>query len=247
MRKTAAAVLIVLFSACTGFAFAESAKPIPERFLRKWDGEPIWVSARAALTPEGSLRPGILHDHDKRELQRRRELLREQRKQGIAAADALRCDVEFVGYVSESGEPEADTFEALRNIAATNQVVTGRVTASAVGLHFGMPHTVLKIDSDGGTTYLMVPHGRMRLDGMTVCNADPRYSELPAIGDGIIAVVADPIDSTGTLYTAAGSAILYEHGSTVVVPPGLRHDPALRRFQSLDDLAATLKPTAERD
>jgi len=239
MKRSDIAVLLVLL-ASTATAAAESA--VRDRFSFKWDGAPIWISAGEALNTDSSVRPGVLDEFQRDELQKRRELLRAQRRSGISTQDDRGCDVEFVGYVAEGGDPGVETFEALRDAAIERTVISGTVAGSAVGIHFGMPHTVLRIESgSAGTIYVIVPHGRLRLDGMMVCNADPLYSEPAAIGDAITVIVSKPLDETGALYWPAGSSIVYEHEGVLVVAPFLRDDPALHRFRSLEALTAALR------
>lgn len=237
-RRDIAVLLVLLASTATG-AVAESA--VRGRFSFKWDGAPIWISAGEALNPDGSVRPGVLDEFQRDELQRRRELLRAQRRSGISTQDVRDCDVEFVGYLAEGGDPGVETFEALRELAMERTVISGTVAGSDVGIHYGMPHTVLRIESDSaGTIYVIVPYGQLRLDGMTVCNADPLYSEPAAVGDAITVIVSKPLDETGALYWPAGSSILYEHEGVLVAAPFLRDDPALHRFTSLEALTAAL-------
>ena len=236
MKRLRIAVLLVILSSVAGVAAAESA--IPDRFVNRW-GDLIWVSAEEALSSDGSVREG-LNDVDRRKLHRRREALIEQRR-GLSTQQAGGCDVEFIGYVSQGGEGDVKTFADLREIAAARTVISGTVTASAVGLHNGMPHTVLNVESDSvDRIHVIYPHGRIQLENMTVCNADPMYSELPAVGDAITVIVSKPFDASGTLYWPAGSSILYEHDGVLVIAPYLRDDLQFQRFKSLGDATAAL-------
>jgi hypothetical protein len=215
---------------------------IPRRFVRD-RGQTIWVSATEALNEDGRVREGVMHELERRELRHRRDMLLERRQRGLSTDGDPDCEVRFIGYVSQGGgiDPDVDTFAELRDLAASRTVITGTVTASAVGVHFGMPHTVLRIDSDSaGAIPLIYPHGRLRMDGMMVCNADPMYSEPPATGDAITVILPRPLDDTGTLYWPPGSSILYEHEGVIVAAPYLRNDLAIQQFKALDQITPAL-------
>lgn len=82
-----------------------------------------------------------------------------------------------------------------------------------------MPYTIVQIDTQAedapaGRIFLMYPKGRLRFGGMNVCNDDPAFSAVPAIGDPIAFIASYPLDSTGTLFFT--SWIVYEHQAALV-------------------------------
>lgn len=242
MKLSRNAVLFLLLAVSPAIADDHDSL-IPGRFIFKGGHAPIWISEREMFQDDGSLRKGVLDDLHMGELSRRRDWLRDRRRRGISTNAAADCDVNFIGYVSQGGgsDPHVTTFTDLRNLATRRPVITGKVTATALGIHFGMPHTVVRIDSaTAGVTHLIYPHGRLRVNGMTVCNADPHYSEPPSIGDMIAVILPMPLDETGTLYWPPGSSILYEHEGRLVASPYLRDDLTLRELKSLDRVTATL-------
>jgi hypothetical protein len=236
-------VFLVLLT-CAVTARAEDPEAlIPGRFMPKGDGQPIWVSAREALSADGSVRQGVLHELQLRDLHSRRDRLLARRQRGISTEVDSTCDVQFIGYTSQGDgfDPNVKTFAELRDLAATRPVIRGTVIASAVGIHFGMPHTVLRVDTpSAGVVHLLYPHGRIRMNGMMVCNEDPYYSEVPSIGDAITVVLPQPFDEMETLYWPPGSSIFYEHEGGVVAAPYLRNDPAIQQFKSLAQLTPAL-------
>lgn len=242
MKLSGTAVLLMLLATNPMIA-DDPESQIPGRFIPKWGGRAIWISASEALNQDGSVRQGVLHQNDLRELHRRRDWLRDRRQRGISTQGVPRdCDVNFVGYVSQGGESQVNSFDQLRDLARTRTVIRGTVVASDVGIHSGMPHAILRVNSDAaGIVYLIYPHARLRMNGMLVCNADPYYAEPPAIGASITAIVSQPLDQTGTLYWPSGWSIFYERDGVVVAAPFIRDDVALHRFQSLDDLTSALR------
>jgi hypothetical protein len=240
VKCSSAAVIVVLLV----FA-ASAAELIPGRFTFQWGDGAIWISEREAVMADGHLRAGMLDEQDWRQLERWRDNLAAQRERdGVTLQRTGEpCDVEYFGYVMDGGgEPDVETLEALRDVAAERTVIGGVVAASAVGLHNRMPYTVLRMDSESaGSIYLLYAHARMRIEEMMVCNADPLYSEPPAVGDAITVIVSKPLDRSGTLYVAAGSSILYEHAGKLVAAPYLRDDPGIARFESLRDITADLR------
>jgi hypothetical protein len=89
----------------------------------------------------------------------------------------------------------------------------------------------------------------LHFDGVTFCNENPDFSELPALGDSITFVAAhQPVfDTTGTLFVTTGSWLLYESNGSVVPPPGLRLDSNVRRLESLHAITVRLRSRPEVD
>lgn len=238
---------LTLFAACLSALIVAADQPpaIPARFEFKFDGGVIWVAASEAITSDGTVRPGILRNAARQELEYRRKNQAERRKRAGATAPA-ECDVAFFGaLVDDFDHTPVATLAELRAAASTRSVVSGVVTASAVGFHIGIPHVVLRIETDSrsprGVVYLLHPTGRLRFEGMTVCNYDPAYSGTPSVGDAITFVASTPIDATGTLFTVPGSWIFYDHRGTVVRPPGFLGDADAQRLRSARELADYLR------
>jgi hypothetical protein len=243
------AVVVLLLLVTPAFA----ADPgIPDRFDFKFDGGPIWVSGDRAIAADGAARPGVLRPEVRDELldRRREQAARSHRQEATQDEASARCDVNFFGSVDGADVYPATTLEALVDFAATRSVVSGTVTASAVGLHAGKPHTILQVRTDasaGGVpiAYLLYPSGKLSFEGMTVCNDDPAFAAPPAVGDAVTFVTASAIDSTGTLFVTDGSWILYEHAGAAVLPPGLQSDARLRRIPTARALALYLREARE--
>lgn len=249
VQSRCVALVVLLLLVNTGFA---AAPGIPERFEFRFDGAPIWVSAARAIAADGSVRPGVLRPEVRDELidRRREQADRFDRQEAIQDDSSSRCDVNFFGSVHGADVYPASTLEALVDFAATRSVVSGIVTGSAVGLHNGKPHTILQIKTDApiegsSVAYLLYPSGKLRFDGMTVCNDDPAFAALPTVGDAVTFVAASAIDSTGTLFVTDGSWILYDHAGAAVLPPALQSDAKLRRIPSARALALFLREARE--
>ncbi|HYC60722.1 MAG TPA: hypothetical protein VEK79_14255 [Thermoanaerobaculia bacterium] len=249
IQSRCVALVVLLLLGTSAFAADEA---IPDRFDFKFDGAPIWVSAARAIAADGSVRPGVLRPEVRDELRdrRREQAARDDRQQVIQDESWSRCDVNFFGSVDGADVYPARTLEDLVDFAATRSVISGVVAGSAVGLHGGKPHTVLQIKTDASAegpsvAYLLYPSGKLRYDGMTVCNDDPAFSAPPMVGDAVTFVAASAIDSTGTLFVTDGSWILYEHAGATVLPPGLQSDAKLRRIPTARALALFLREGRE--
>lgn len=192
-------------------------EPIPTRFTRPFHDLTIWIAASEAITADGTVRPDILRSYRRTEMLRRRATREQQRARAATeqqAPDAPRddadtCDVEYFGSSDFSSGWPVHSVAELREAAATRTVISGVVTASAAGFHAGKPHTVLRIETAppaaARVVYLFYPSARLRFEGMTVCNHDPGFAPLPAIGTAVTVVAGEPSDSTGTLYVTDGS------------------------------------------
>jgi hypothetical protein len=254
ISRTFVAGFLFAASAC-GSLFAADV-PIPSRFLFKNGGDPIWVSAAEAITPSGFLRPEIYRresleavlEDGKRERARRRAVSDAQE-----ANDA--CDVIYTErHADDPGQFPVSSLEQLAEVARTREVISGVVTGLALGVHDVMPYTMVQIDprpatASGERVYIMYPRGRLHFDGVTFCNNNPDFSELPALGDSITFVAAhSPVfDTTGTLFVTTGSWLLYERDGIVVPPPGLRLDPDMRSLESLHAVTVRLRSRPKVD
>jgi hypothetical protein len=222
---------------------------IPRYFDFKFGGDPLWISASEAITATGTLRPDIRRsEHLKHRIAEWHE--RQAAEKGVASDAQNRagesCDVTYGHYFNEGPDEGAITSaETLREIVATRSVITGTVTASALGIHDGIPYTILQIDDEAANRrYLMYPKGRLRFEGMTFCNDDPSFFELPATGDPILFIASDAVDSTGTLFTT--SWVVYEHDSAVVTSRSLQLEPDARP-KSIRGFAKTLRAAQQGD
>lgn len=248
-------VLAIAFIGCVAAnVVSADDDTIPSRFTFKFGGDPIWISASEAITASGALRPEVQRPESLKYLMSRLEQEKASRRN--VASDAHEagdsCDVNY-GRRFEDGPDDFSvrSLAQLKDVAASRSVISGVLSASAVGLYDGIPYTVLQIDRasvEAGTdrVYLLYPRGRLRFDNLTFCNSDPSFSELPAIGDPITFVVSAPIDSTGTLFMTSGSWVLYEHEAALVSPPELRLDPEIRRLKSVRAITDHLRTRQQR-
>jgi hypothetical protein len=174
---TALAVFLLL-----GTSRFTAAAEIPDRFLFPSDGLIIWISETAAISEDGRLRPGILEPEEL--LVRRRQAAADRVASPSAEGDSGGCDATFFEACNlDLASPT--TFGELVDAAATRSVVSGIVSRSAIGLHQGLPYTLLQIERDvpgegGAVAYLLYPKGKLRFEGMTVCQDDPRFPAPPA-------------------------------------------------------------------
>jgi hypothetical protein len=213
--------LAIVFVACVNVrVISADDNTIPGRFTFKFGGDPIWISASEAIAASGTLRLDVPRPEHLKRLMTGWHEQEASRRSIDTQQDAQPCDITFTESFTEGPDEGAITSLAvLDEVAATRAVINGTVSASAVGIHDGVPYTILQIDADSmgaipKRVYLMYPRGRLRFDGMTFCNNSPAYSELPGIGDPIMFIASHPLDSTDTLFFT--SWIVYESGTAVV-------------------------------
>lgn len=229
MRPFHLTFALILASVTGGVVAAENE--IPRYFEHKFGGELLWISAPEAITSEGKLRPGIRLSAD---LKERIKQWHEQEaiRKSAASEGAARtpdCDVQYGHRFTDGPDEGVVTSSAtLDELATTRLVISGRVTAAAPGIHVGIPYTVLQIDQDSheavpNRVFLMYPRGRLRFEGMTFCNENPSFMDLPSIGDAIVFIASYPLDSAGTLFST--SLIVYETESGVAKSKSFRLEP----------------------
>jgi hypothetical protein len=219
------------------------AETIPDRFLFRGSTDVIWVSQAAATTEDGGVGPGVISLEGRTELLWRRDA--QARARGASPAPDG-CAVEFFGATDSHDAFTVATLAELQAAAATRTVYAGVVTATAAGWHMGMPHTIIRIADADRVVYLLYPVGRVRLQDMSVCNADPEYAAVPSAGDRIVFVGSRPIDTTEALFVTSGSWIVYEHAGKLVTGPDLKDDGALRDFRSIRAVTDYLRPDSKR-
>jgi hypothetical protein len=203
--------------ASSGLASADNT--IPRYFEFKYGGDLLWIAASEAITSSGTLRPDV-----PRPAHLQNHLAEQASRRPVVSDDAQpteKCDVSY-GRIFVDGPDEGaiTSVATLNETIATRSVISGTVTASELGLHYGIPHTILQIDPEPDAdsvdrVYLMFPRGRLRFEGVTFCNEDPTVAGLPAIGDPIMFVASYPLDSAGTLFSTTW--IVYEQKSRLTI------------------------------
>jgi hypothetical protein len=215
MNHLRALVIVVLVACATVGSASADDNTIPRYFEFKFGRDLLWISASEAITATGSLRPDIhqLEDLKSRFAEWRKNIVRDGRTPDT-------CDVSYGHVFAEGPDDGAITSSAsLEETVATRAVISGTVTATALGIHNAIPFTILQIDEDGEAgraprVYLMFPRGRLQFEGITFCNDDPTFTDMPTVGDPIVFIASYPLDAAGTLYST--SLIVYEHASVVM-------------------------------
>jgi hypothetical protein len=209
---------------------------IPRYFDFKFGGAPIWIAATEAITEEGTLRADIQRPEG---LKNRIAQSRERPRPSAT------CDVQYGHFFDEAPDDFPLTLEVLNEVLATRSVISGTVTASAVGIHNVVPYTILQIDLDSSKrVYLMYPRGRLHFDGITFCHEDDFFSEPPSIGDPIVFIASDPIDGTGVLFVT--SWIVHEHDGELLITQHLQLEWKARP-KSVGEFAKALRAAQRRE
>lgn len=139
-----------------------------------------------------------------------------------SSASSDPCDVRYGHTFDDSNDDGAiQSVDTLREVLTTRTVISGTVTATAVGVRREMPYTVLQIDSDAGDrVYLLFGGGRLRISGKTVCAEDRTVPGMPAVGDSIVFLTSGAFDATRSLHLSYW--IVYEHDGAVMRGTGIQ-------------------------
>lgn len=151
---------------------------------------PSWVAAEKIFTPEGTLNSTLLSP---------------AARYGIAKAMELplQGDCILVTDQGESGQlVEGPDSKPRNDLASTTRssdwVFTARVTARASGFNGSVPGTLLQIVPEDvlkgpknrvGEHYVFMPSGTVKAGKLKFCKSNPKYSDLPEVGERVLLLV----------------------------------------------------------
>lgn len=145
------------------------------------------------------------------------------------------CDIRYGHTFDDSNDDGAiQSVDTLREVLKTRTVISGTVTATALGLRREMPYTVLQIDTDtGDRAYLLFAAGRARSGEKVVCTDDATVPGIPTTGDPIVFLTSGAFDATRSLHLSFW--VVYEHAGAVItasdIDLGVGHAPkSVREF-----------------
>lgn len=226
-----------------GHAYAAG---IPAEFLGKNPSRsaPIWVSATVAIAADGNLISEKVAPAEHQHLARMLEKATQRVESKDANAQPV-CDVTIAQYSAEGPDNIgiSASWEDLAALTARSSgMYEGTVTATDVGLHDGIPFTVARLELvSSRVVYVLFPLARVRMNGITLCTADPSFAGLPPIGARLMFIAGPPIDKAGKLYRVAGEHLFYEIDTVLVAPPRFAHDKAFAEVHSLESLKSRLR------
>jgi hypothetical protein len=223
-----ALIMALVVSAFSVTASASNLDAIPQTFQHEFGGEPLWVSARYAVSG-GRLRAGVLSPGRQEALERLRDRNVAEQAPDRMASDSAKsaqhrqCDVTLhnIAATGISGR-RIEHLTELQNLAAQHEVISGVVVATEVGLSNGTPHTVVKIETDESQkrkVYLLVSRGTLHFNGMTVCNENRAFGDAPSVGDRVLFPAPQPLDAKAELYMPDGSWVVSEHNGELMAAP----------------------------
>jgi hypothetical protein len=168
---------------------------------------PTWVSAAAAVRPDGSLDPGLFHPVL---WERLHNLLVEPR-------DPVRgCFPAGEVFRSWVAPPDISSLEA--TFRSSERVLRGRVVDREFGFDRGIPGQLLKVEvletlkgsNDLSAYFFFVPVGTFQAGKIKICKSDYRFPTVPVVGDEVVLLI---------LQVAVGDPFLdlrFEHGLIVL-------------------------------
>lgn len=212
--------------------------------------EPIWVSARHAILPNGKLNPKDLPEYSRRTLDQYLLAAREKKAQ---VQNDEPCSLFLGRYVDNPDPKPASSLSDL--IENSLGIYQGRITGRDLGFLDGSPGTLLRLHIETSwksnpeysdkTLYIFYPVAQIELGGETLCSRNPGYSFRPEIGDRLLLFgYYAPLDASRTLIFPEAEHLFFEDRQRhLFLPQKLRGDVDLTVARSLSDIAEFL--TAE--
>lgn len=212
------------------------AEPMPEVLHTEFDRSigieaPRWVSLEAAVGADGELIEERFHPNALVSL---RSLLARPAEHGCIRQGAIYDDL--------VNPPDWTTVAKLvRNSAL---LVRGKVTGTAFGFQGGMPGQLIRLEpieylrgdsQPVESFYFFVPVGTFGIGGKVICKTDPRYAEVPDVGDEVLVAEQHrrrPAESFIHTHLAPGLVTLH-HDGTLSLPQAFRGEDAPRSVVDL--------------
>ena len=176
---------------------------------------PTWVSAAAAVRPDGSLDPGLFHPAWWDTL---KSLL-------AAPTDPVEgCIPAGEVFWSWMAPPDVSSFEAIYR--SSQRVLRGRIVGREFGFDRGTPGQlfeaeVLEVYKGGqnlATYYFFVPVGSFEAGKIKICKRDSRYSTVPAVGDEVVLMIPDSVAGDPLLDLRFEQGLIVLRGEKAFLP-----------------------------
>lgn len=213
--------------------------------------EPIWVSARTALSPSGEVNreyfPEYAENKIRYHLEAGRKSVNEQKKAGKPVDP---CGI----YVS--GTPEYQAPKPARSlddlIEHSKAIYRGRIVGADIGFLDGLPGKLLRVEIERAyrssadyaaeqPLFLVHPSARVKVQGQLFCT--PHRSYDPKVGDRVLLFGYYPaLDPGRSLLAPAVEHVIYESAEGKLhIPERLRNDGSLTGLASLESLETILR------
>ena len=206
---------------------------------------PIWVDAKSMVTPSGDLRTDIIAPS---ELTAMRDYLATPPQKGCITVGPV--------YEDMALPPRRSIEEGTTN---SRLVILGTVTAAAPGFSGAIPGQLLQVmpievlkgqPRKTDTYYVFFPVGRVKLGKADLCKTDPRYPEVPHVGDRIVVFAPDTFpwkeDESFLEPLDEGGFITIHSGGIVSLPGRFGSLDAKSRSSQETDLLERIRTAAER-
>jgi hypothetical protein len=206
---------------------------------------PVWVDAKSMVTPSGDLRTDIIAPS---ELTAMRDYLATPPQKGCITVGPV--------YEDMALPPRRSIEEGTTN---SRLVILGTVTAAAPGFSGAIPGQLLQVmpievlkgqPRKTDTYYVFFPVGRVKLGKADLCKTDPRYPEIPHVGDRIVVFAPDTFpwkeDEPFLEPLDEGGFITIHSGGTVSLPGRFGRPEAKSKNSQEADLLERIRAAAER-
>lgn len=211
---------------------------------------PSWVAAEKIFTSEGALNSALLSPSTRHGIAKAMEFPR----QG---------DCILVTDQGESGQlVEGPDSKPRNDLASTTRssdwVFTARVTALAPGFNGPIPGTLLQVVPEDvlkgptdrvGEYYVFMPAGTVKAGKFKFCKRNPRYSDLPEVGERVLLLInLFYVNQGKLLLTGNESGIITIHrDGKVSLPEKYRHNDKALAKGTAEDLLRFIQEALEEE
>lgn len=241
-------LLIIL--ALTAFGSAVAAD-LPETIALKGAKQPFWISASAATDEHGSIRWSAFDTANRHliEAEMKRMEARAAERHVTQKTTATEPCPEIT-LQTGGGHGLDRSWNDLR--ANSRAVYVGTITAARQGFLWGIVSTLYELRVEktirvtpgypaGESLYFGYPAADFTLGGTRFCNAGPRHSVAPAVGDRVLLFAFDPaVDPAELFVPTKASHLFFAHDGALVVPAQAAGDstlPSPLSFEALERAA----------
>lgn len=229
----------------------------------------LWISARAAATPDGELRWRLFGDSDRSLLRHEGQSLDRALRRVAGSSlsqtpqpsalqpaaerapylDKALCSRSTVLFSHRRDDKPRDTWEDLRRYARA--IFSGRVIAIDQGFQGGLPMSLLEVEVDQvvrssddyahtGTFYVAYPYAVFTVGNQVFCRDEPKFEYRPQVGDRVVLFPSHlPRDRHAQMLDLEPSEILAQKPSGSVFLAEVLRSE--EALQGLDDLEALLQ------
>ena len=212
--------------------------------------QPLWVSARRALAPDGSIRKDVLSAGKPLQINERFVV----RRPVGSVAPQDKSVVRLCEGISDSVGDERMNPKPNRRVADlrahAHGIYLGQIDGIDSGFLLGIPGSLLAVRIDevlkqsaavnasNGHVLVFYPYARIPLKDGVACRTDIAFPFRPELGSRLVVFAyEDPIDQSSQLIVPGDTEVIFESADgTLAIPALLQRDPLSNRLRSLKAL-----------